>query len=95
MSPDGRWFVVEASSRQNARAARVWPRIGCIGSAVNSLGVKREMDCVAYQGNFVGKEAYLEFGNAKDAGGIDIWSESPIGNSVVRCQSISTSDQPE
>jgi hypothetical protein len=86
-SPDGRWLVAEATKRQNSAAAHVWPRIGCVGSANYSDQVRAEAACVAYVRQFVENENYFAFGNAKDAGGIDIWNESPDPKYDVHCAS--------
>jgi hypothetical protein len=32
-TPDGRWVVARVTRSENAAAARVWPRIACIGAA--------------------------------------------------------------
>lgn len=87
VSPDGRWMLAEATKRQNVAAAHVWPRIGCVGSASRSDEVRAEAACVAYVRQFVENENYLAFGNAKDAGGIDIWNESPDPKYDVNCAS--------
>lgn len=87
-TPDGRWFVAWATEYENSSAAKVWPRIGCVGSALTSSGVLAEMACVEYLREFVKNKNYFTFGNAKDAGGFDIWHESPTGNHIVRCHSL-------
>ena len=89
-TPDGRWLVARTTEAENEKLARVWPRIGCIGTALDSPAVRREADCVAYLSEFVSKRNYFQFGNAKDAGGIDIWSEAPDNRSVVHCYSPTT-----
>ena len=84
-SPDGRWLLAEVTEYQNDKAANVWPRVGCIGDAQNSDEVKLELYCVRYVRDFVQKRNYFQFGNAKDAGGIDIWNESGSPGDVVHC----------
>lgn len=88
-TPDARWFVAKTTNSENSDLAKVWPRIGCIGDASTGDGVRSENGCVDYLQRFISKENYFEFGNAKDAGGIDIWSESPNPKIVVRCESPS------
>lgn len=85
VSPDGRWLIANATRFQNAAAAHVWPRIGCIGSAVDSNQIHQEAGCVAYVRQFIKDENYFAFGNAKDAGGIDIYNESPDPKYDVHC----------
>lgn len=94
VSPDGRWMLAEATRHQNVAAAHVWPRIGCVGSASRSDEVRAEAACVAYVRQFVEKENYFAFGNAKDAGGIDIWNESPDPKYDVNCASGTLFQQP-
>jgi hypothetical protein len=87
-TPDARWLIAVVTSNQNDAISKVWPRVGCIGDALNSPTTQLEMDCVAYIRNFVSTEQYFEFGNAKDAGGIDIWNESPVQHTVVHCHQL-------
>jgi hypothetical protein len=88
ISPDGRWVLAQTTGHENKRVADVWPRLACIGDALDSNGTKQEADCVAYVRHFVLRQEYFTFGNAKDAGGIDIWNESPVANTVVRCHQL-------
>ena len=88
ITPDGRWLVVNVTRAQNAKLARVWPRIGCIGNALDSQSTKREADCVAYLREFVTTKNYFAFGNARDSGGFDIWNESPVKSTLVYCHRI-------
>jgi hypothetical protein len=84
-SPDGRWLLADTTSGENADASAVWPRIGCVGNAVDSNSVKMEADCVSYIRQFVANENYFEFGNGKDKGGFDIWNEAPKQTGTVYC----------
>jgi hypothetical protein len=88
VSPDGRWLVASTTMSENAAAAQVWPRIGCIGTATDSDQTKAEASCVRYVSEFVASGNYFAFGNAKDAGGIDIWNESLNPKDVVHCNAI-------
>jgi len=93
LSPDARWLVADVSKHQNMRISRVWPRLGCIGTALDSNGVKLEKDCVAYEQEFVLTDHYFTFGNARDAGGFDIWNESPVANTIVYCHRLKEDEQ--
>jgi hypothetical protein len=85
VSPDGRWLIASTTPSENAAAAQVWPRIGCIGIASDSDQTKAEAACVRYVSEFVSTGNYFAFGNAKDKGGIDIWNESLYPKDVVHC----------
>lgn len=85
-SPDGRWLIAWTTENQNASAAKVWPRVGCIGLANDSGQVKSEIACVNYVRQFIADKNYFTFGNARDVGAIDIWNESPIPGEVVHCK---------
>ncbi len=87
-SPDGRWLVTNVTPTENVAAAQAWPRIGCIGNAVDSRSVRAEADCVAYLKDFVANKNYFAFGNARDLGGFDIWHEASNTTSPVYCNSI-------
>jgi len=87
-TPDGRWLVAKTTRKENRAIAKVWPRIGCLGDAIDSSNTRKEMDCVSYISQFVKNSNYFGFGNGKDAGGIDIWNESPDSRSVVRCLAV-------
>jgi len=93
VTPDGRWLVANVTKSQNAQIAKVWPRVGCIGNALDSQSTKLESDCVAYQLEFVTTKNYFTFGNAKDAGGFDIWNESPVKDTLVHCHQIKEGEQ--
>jgi len=81
-------MVVSLTKPQYGELAKVWPRIGCIGDALDSRGTKQESDCVAYELDFVSSQRYFTFGNAMDAGGFDIWNESPVKNTLVHCHRL-------
>ena len=85
ITPDGRWIVANVSKDQNSKLAKVWPRVGCIGEASDSNGIQSEKDCVEYIEQFVKDKNYFKFGNARDAGGFDIWSESPLVPASLQC----------
>jgi hypothetical protein len=87
-TPDGRWFVASVTPTENAVAAGVWPRIGCVGEARDSDEVRAEASCVEYMQRFVADQNYFAFGDSKDAGGIDIWNESLNPKNVVHCSAI-------
>lgn len=87
-SPDGRWLVANVTRMENKNVSKVWPRLGCIGDAVDSHSTRQQADCAIFVKDFVATEEYITFGNAKDAGGIDIWSESRDNKSVVRCHRV-------
>jgi len=89
-TPDGRWLVARTTKSENAAAAKVWPRVACIGAAHDSNSVKAEADCVGYVEQFVASNKYFDFGNARDMGGFDIWNESPNKDSIVYCHSSPT-----
>jgi hypothetical protein len=93
LSPDGRWLVANVTESQNERIAAVWPRLGCIGNALDSPRTKQESDCVSYERQFVDSREYFTFGNAKDAGGFDIWNESAVANTLVHCHQIKEDEQ--
>jgi hypothetical protein len=95
LSPDGRWLVANVTAAQNHQIAQVWPRIGCIGNAVDSQSTKKESDCVSYEHEFVTTGNYFTFGNAKDAGGFDIWNESPVQGTLVHCYQVSEGDRKQ
>jgi hypothetical protein len=94
ISPDGRWLVADVTKRQDAKVAGIWPRVGCLGNALDGLTTKQEADCVAYVRLFVTTHRYFEFGNAKDAGGIDIWNESLAPGTLVHCHQVKEDEQP-
>jgi hypothetical protein len=86
--PDGRWIVANVTKGQNSKLAKVWPRVGCIGDASDSNSIKSEKDCVEYVQQFVRDKNYFKFGNARDAGGFDIWSESPLRSASLQCHQV-------
>jgi hypothetical protein len=89
ITPDGRWIVASVTKGQNSKLAKVWPRVGCIGDAVNSNTIKSQKDCVEYIQQFVSdRKNYFKFGNARDAGGFDIWSESPLVPASLQCHQV-------
>jgi hypothetical protein len=88
VSPDGRWLIANVTKRQNRRLADVWPRVGCLGDAVDSVGTKQEADCVAYLQLFIRTGNYFSFGNARDKGGYDIPNESPVPHTLVNCHQV-------
>jgi len=88
ITPDGRWLIANTTKSQNSRIAKVWPRLGCIGNASDSLSTKQEADCVAYVSEFIKTKNYFAFGNARDLGGFDIWNESPIPGTLVHCDQV-------
>jgi hypothetical protein len=88
LSPDGRWLTANVTRRQDRNLGAVWPRVGCLGNALDSQETKQEADCVAYLDLFVKTHNYLLFGNAKDKGGFDIWNESPARNTLVHCHQV-------
>lgn len=87
-SPDGRWLIASATNPENEQIAKVWPRIGCIGQALNSNEVDQERQCALYVDAFTQTNNYLAFGNAKDQGGIDVWNEAPDNHSIVFCHQV-------
>ena len=93
ITPAGRWLVADVTKSQNSRLARIWPRIACIGNASDSPSTKQEADCVAYLSQFVRTRNYFAFGNARDAGGFDIWNESPVNKTLVRCDRLKENDE--
>jgi hypothetical protein len=93
VTPDGRWLVANVTKAQNAKIAKIWPRVGCIGNALDSQSTKLESDCVAYQLEFVTTKNYFTFGNARDAGEFDIWNESPVKDTLVHCHQIKEDEQ--
>jgi hypothetical protein len=93
ITPDGRWLVAHVTKSQNSKLAKVWPRVACIGNASDSPSTKQEADCVAYVSQFVTTKNYFAFGNARDAGGFDIWNESPVKNTLVRCDRLRDDDE--
>jgi hypothetical protein len=95
ITPDGRWLVASLTTGQDAKLARIWPRIGCIGNALDSRGTRQEADCVMYLMAFVTTKNYSAFGNAKDVGGFDIWNESPVGDTLVHCHQIKEDEQQQ
>jgi len=95
ISPDGRWLIANVTKRQNRNLAAVWPRVGCVGNALDSQETKQEADCVAYLNLFVKTQNYFSFGNARDKGGFDIWNESPVRNTLVRCHRVKEDEGPE
>jgi hypothetical protein len=88
VSPDGRWLIANLTKRQNRKLAKVWPRVGCLGNALDSPETRQEADCVAYLQLFIRTHNYFSFGNARDKGGFDIWNESPAPNTLVRCHQV-------
>ena len=87
-SPDGRWAMVKTTRSENESIGGYWPRVACLGRADDSASVRQEADCVAYVRNFVLQEDYFSFGNAKDAGNIDIWNEAPQEMGLVNCHRL-------
>jgi hypothetical protein len=92
VGPDGRWLLAKVTKGQNARLAKVWPRLGCLGDSIDSSSTKKQADCVQYLQYFVTTRSYTTFGNAKDAGGFDIWNESPVPATLVRCHPVTPTD---
>jgi hypothetical protein len=95
ITPDGRWLLASLTTRQDADLARVWPRIGCIGNALDSQSTKQEADCVAYVLLFVTTKNYFAFGKARDIGDFDIWNESTVKNTSVHCHRIKEDEQQQ
>ena len=93
ISPDARWMLAYVTKRQDSRISLVWPRVGCIGNSLDSQSTKREADCVAYIRSFVDTHQYFTFGNARDAGGFDIWNESPVPHTLVYCHELKEDEQ--
>ena len=94
LSPDARWIIANVSSRENAQITAIWPRVGCLGNALDSSSVKSEMDCAAYLRNFIARKNYVDFGNARDSGGFDIWNESSVKNTIVYCHRLKEDETP-
>lgn len=93
-SPDGRWLVANVTPAQNMAAASVWPRVGCIGNAIDSASTKKEADCVAFVKDFTANRNYFAFGNARDVVEFDIWHESSVTTSPVYCKAMQVASQP-
>jgi hypothetical protein len=92
VAPDGRWLVAKVTKRENSRLATVWPRLGCLGDATDSNSTRKQADCVKYLQFFVATRSYMSFGNARDAGGFDIWNESAVPGTLVRCHPVRQGD---
>jgi hypothetical protein len=92
VAPDGRWLVATVTKRENSKLAKVWPRLGCLGDATDSSSTKQQADCAKYLQFFVTTRSYMSFGNARDEGGFDIWNESPVPATLVRCHPVRPGD---
>ena len=82
---DGRWLASPTTARENKQLAQIWGRIGCIGDSLDSFAEKQQHDCAQFVSRFVLTRTYNSIGNARDAGGIDIWNEALDHSTVVHC----------
>jgi hypothetical protein len=94
VSPDGRWLIANVSKGQDRRISVVWPRVGCLGNALDGQSTKQEADCVKYIEIFVMSHRYFDFGNAKDQGGFDIWNESIAPKTHLHCHQVKEDEEP-
>ena len=84
---DARWVVVRATTRENERIAKFWPRTACIGSTESDAQVLLENYCVDYARDFILTGNYLAMGRYKGVGasGAGLVNESPDPMRLVNC----------
>lgn len=92
-SPDGKWLLADTSDSQNARIAKVWARLGCIGDASNSDRVGTELACFDYVYKVISRAQPEHIDQAKIA---ETWiaADDLLNSYSLYCKTVATNSDP-
>ena len=85
VSSDLRWVIANVSPVGDSKARRLWPRLGCIGSATSSSPTRKQAHCVSYIEDFVTNRPYTEPGTYVGTSGTVYADESRDPDGLVYC----------